>query len=465
MEERLPYGQLFLFTLCNLANGLSISVTPTQSMYPYASNMVMDFGLTEDRSATGYYAGFLCGGIMLGRAIGAPFWGYAADRYGRKPTLLISLVSIVVGSLAFGLAPSFAVAAASLFLAGLFCTLAVVCKTSVSEVTPPALQAKAMSCYTLGWYYGQIAGYSVGGLLVHPEKTGIVSGGIFARFPYLLPNFICSVIGFVALIGVIFFFKETLPPFKPADSSTVSLSTPSRPFAVFRSANICSMVCMYAIHVFCNTGFVETYPLWCWSSKDKGGLNFDPQEIGGTLTISYIAMICVQSVLYSRMVKWLGLIGVIKASSIAIIPVLLGLPFIGLLRDTQWMLKAALVLGCLLYYLLGFNIFTSVFVLTNNSVLQQDRAKVNGYQMAVGYIVKGFTPLLIGNLFAFTSQKGRVFPFDYHFVFVLLAVGMGVEAVLAQSLPKSLEMPKSAEYSPVLRASAREIELSSDSKP
>jgi len=273
------------------------------------------------------------------------------------------------------------------------------------------------------------------------------------------------VIGFVALIGVIFFFKETLPPFKPADSSTVSLPTPSRPFAVFRSANICSMVCMYAIHVFCNTGFVETYPLWCWSSKDKGGLNFDPQEIGGTLTVSYIAMICVQSVLYSRMVKWLGLIGVIKASSIAIIPVLLGLPFIGLLRDTQWMLKAALVLGCLLYYLLGFNIFTSVFVLTNNSVLQQDRAKVNGYQMAVGYIVKGFTPLLIGNLFAFTSQKGRVFPFDYHFVFVLLAVGMGVEAVLAQSLPKSLEMPKSAEYSPVLRASAREIELSSDSKP
>ena len=466
MEERLPYGQLVLFTVCNLANGLSISVSFTQSMYPYASNMVMDFGLTEDRSATGYYAGFLCGGIMLGRAIGAPFWGYAADKYGRKPILLISLGSIVVGSLAFGLAPSFAVAATSLFLAGLFCTLAVVCKTCVSEVTPPGLQAKAMSWYTIGWYYGQIAGYSVGGLLVHPEQTGLVSGGLLARFPYLLPNLICSMLGFIALIGVLWYFKETLSSSKPLTSSSpaVSLPSPTSPFALFRSSNLCIMVCMYSIHVFCNTGFVETYPLWCWSSKAKGGLGFDPQDIGGTLTVSYIAMISVQSVLYSRMVKWLGLIGVIKASSIAMIPVLLGLPFIGVLRETQG-LKAALVFGCLLYYLLGFNIFTSIFVLTNNSVLQYNRAKVNGWQMAVGYIVKGFTPLLIGNLFAFTSQRGPFFPFDYHFVFVMLAVGMAVEAVLAQRLPKSLEQPKSGEYSPVLKASAREIELSNEFKP
>lgn len=398
---------------------------------------------------------------MLGRAIGAPFWGYAADKYGRKPTLLISLASIIVGSLVFGLAPSFTVASLSLFLAGLFCTLAVVCKTCVSEVTPPALQAKAMSYYALGWYYGQIAGYSVGGLLVHPEKTGIVEGGLLARFPYLLPNLICSSLGFIALIGVIFFFKETLPPPKPSSSSpNVSLPSPSRPFSLFRSANICSTVCMYSIHVFCNTGFVETFPLWCWSSKSKGGLNFDPQEIGGTLTISYIAMICVQSLIYSRMVKWLGLIGVIKASSIAMIPVLFGLPFIGVFRETQWLLKSALVIGCLWYYLLGFNIFTSVFVLTNNSVLQRDRAKVNGWQMAIGYVVKGITPLFIGNLFAVTSQWEGFFPFDYHFVFVMLAVGMGIEALLAQKLPKSLEMPKSAEYSPVLK----EIEMSKESK-
>ena len=284
----------------------------------------------------------------------------------------------------------------------------------MSEVTPPALQAKVMSCYTLGWYYGQVAGFSIGGLLAHPEKIGIVSGGIFARFPYLLPNLVCSVLGFIALTGVIFCFKETLTPYKPANSSTVALTSSSHPFAVFRSANLRSMVCMYSINMFCDTGFVETYPLWCWSSKDKGGLNFDPQEIGGILTVSYIAMICVQTVLYSRMVKRIGLIRVIKANSTAIIHVLLGLPFIGLLRDTQWMLRFALGLGCLLYYLLGFNIVTSIFILTNNSVQQQDRAKVNAFLMSMGYIVKGFTPLLIGYLLAYTSEKGRVLSYNAH---------------------------------------------------
>ena len=463
MEDRLPYGYLLLFTLCNLANGLSISVSLIQNMYPYASNMVMDFGLTDDRSATGYYAGFLCGGVMLGRALGAPFWGYAADRYGRKPVLVISLFSIVVGSLSFGLAQSFVMASASLFISGMFCTLAVVCKTCVSEVTPSKLQAKGMSYYTLGWYYGQIAGYSVGGLLVHPDRTGVTSAPLFVHFPYLLPNLVCSVIALVALIGVIFCFKETLKVAETSSSSvpSSSISSPSRSFSLLRSPDLRKLIYLYSLHVFCNTGFVETYPLWCWSRKDKGGLHFDPQEISLTLTMCYVAMISVQSVMYGRMVKWLGLIRVIQVSSVAMVPVLFGLPFIGRLSDTQWVLKTGLVIGCLIYYLLGFNVFTSSFVLTNNSVLQQDRGKLNGCQMAVGYVVKGVTPLFIGNLFAFTSQHGSFFPFDFHFVFILLATVMVIEAFLAQMLPKSLETPRSVDYVPVLKATSREIEMNS----
>ena len=459
MSEKLPHGQLVLFTLCNIANGLSISVQTTQAMYPYASNMVMDFGLTEDRSSTGYYAGFLCGGVMIGRAIGAPFWGWFADKYGRKPVLLISLLSVAIGSLVLGCAQNFVTAVGALFFSGLFCTLGAVCKTCVSEVTPKPLQAKAMSCYALGWYYGQMAGYSVGGLLVHPEKTGIATEGVLVDFPYLLPNLVCSGIALVSLIGVIFCFTETLPAPKPTPVPKFPGSTQSStPFSFLKSTQVTGVFSMYSLQVFCNTGFIETFPLWCWSSKEHGGVNFDPHEIGTTLTVSYIAMICVQSFLYSRMVGRLGLIGVVRGSSLVLIPVLVALPLIGVFQGSEAVLKGLLVAGCLVYYLFGFNIYTSIFVLTNNAVRQRDRAKVNGCSMGFGYVVRGVTPLVVGYAFAYTSQHGSFYPFDYHFVFTMLAVGMLVEAVIAMRLPRRLENPAEEEYIPVSNE-ASELEL------
>jgi MFS family permease len=442
MPDKLPYGQLAIFTLCNLANGLSISVSSIQSMYPYASNMVMDFGLTTDRSATGYYVGYLSGGTMIGRAIGASFWGWVADTHGRKPTLIVSLVSIVVGSLAFGFAPNFIVAALTLFVEGLLCSLGSTCKTCVSEVTPKSLQAKATSCYALGWYYGQVAGFSVGGLLAHPDQSGLVESGLLVDFPYLLPNLFCSGIALISLIGVIFWFKETLQVPK-SQPKAKSVSRESLSF--LRSSSIIGVFVMYSLQVFCNTGFAETYPLWSWSDKAHGGLEFNPAEIGTTMTYSYIVMVCVQSVLYSRMVEWLGLIGVIRISSLMLIPVMVGLPLINLFKDSEVVLKTLLVIGCLCYYLLGFNIYTSLFVLTNNSVQQSDRGKVNGFQQACGYIVKGVTPLFVGYTFSFTSKHGPFFPFDYHFIFILLGVGMLVEAVMARGLSIELETQKDEE--------------------
>lgn len=435
MTDRLPYGQLAVFTLCNIANGLSISVTPRQSMYPYASNLVMDFGLTDDRSSTGYYVGFLTGGTMIGRAIGAGFWGWVADTRGRKPTLLISLVSIILGSLAFAFSPSFLFAVCVLFLEGLFCSLGSISKTCVSEVTPKSLQAKATSYYALGWYYGQVAGFSVGGLLAHPEKNGLVKSGVLVDFPYLLPNLLVAGIALIALIGVIFGFTETLNREVATKVSTNRVSL----FSFMRSKGVIGVFLMYSLQVFCNTGFAETYPLWCWSDKSHGGLEFNPSEIGTTMTYAYIVMVCVQSLLYSRMVSLLGLIGVIRYSSILLIPVMVGLPLINLFNDSPFIMKSLLVLGCLLYYLLGFNIYTSLFVLTNNSVEQADRAKVNGFQQAFGYVVKGATPLFVGYTFSFTSQHGPFFPLDYRFIFTVLGVGMLVEAVMARTLPKSLE--------------------------
>lgn len=388
----------------------------------------MDYGLAEDRSATGYYTGFLCGSLMLGRALGAPFWGWAADQWGRKPVLLISLFSIAAGSLGLGFARNLETAVLSLLLGGLFCNLSATAKTCVSEVAAGERQTKAMSYYSLGWFYGQIAGYLIGGFLIHPEASGIVDGGILVTFPYLLPNLICAAVALLTLLGILVFYKETLiaPP------TVLALSSDS-PY--LRSSK--GLIAFYVLEVVCNTGFIETFPLWCWSSGEHGGLDLSAAEIGVTLTVAYAVLGFGQSWVYGLVVKPLGLRKTIGCSSLILCPLLVAMSCLNLLP--RQVLKPVLALACLLFYLLSYNIFTSLFVLINSSVPQQDRAKLNSCSMSVGYIAKGLTPLLVDVTFAYTSESSYTYPFDHHFVFTALGLGAALAGALAVGLRRTEE--------------------------
>lgn len=383
----------------------------------------MDYGLADDRSATGYYTGFLCGSLMLGRAVGAPFWGWVADQWGRKPVLLISLLSIAIGSLGLGLARNLETAVLSLLLAGVFCNLSATAKTCVSEVASGAKQTRAMAFYALGWFYGQIAGYLIGGFLVHPELSGLVTKGIVVTYPYLLPNLICAAVSLLTFVGILVFFKETLA----APPATLSVPHDS---SYLRSNK--GLIAFYLLSVFCNTGFIETFPLWCWSSQEHGGLDLSTAEIGVTLTAAYVVLGLGQSWVYGWFARRLGLRKVVVGSSMLLCPVLVSISCLNLL-PRLW-LQPVLAFACLLFYLLSYNVFTSLFVLINRSVSQQDRAKLNSCSMGVGYVVKGLTPLIVDFSFAYTSESGHRYPFDHHFVFTLLGLGTAVAAVLAAGL-------------------------------
>ena len=55
----------------------------------------------------GYSAGLLVCALMVGRIAGAYFWGLAADRYGRRPVVLISLWTMAIFAVAFGFSTTY----------------------------------------------------------------------------------------------------------------------------------------------------------------------------------------------------------------------------------------------------------------------------------------------------------------------------------------------------------------------
>jgi hypothetical protein len=85
------------------------------------------------------------------------------------------------------------------------------------------------------WSIGTIVGPSIGGLFSDPAKnfpSHFSADGIFGRFPYLLPNLICSALMFLSIIAAWTFMEETHPDKQPSAVAEVphrqSVST-SRP--------------------------------------------------------------------------------------------------------------------------------------------------------------------------------------------------------------------------------------------
>ncbi|KAL9686844.1 hypothetical protein QQ045_031237 [Rhodiola kirilowii] len=83
---------------------------------------VRDFHVAERDEDIGYYAGYVGEHYLLLRNIlclTSVLWGVIADRYGRKPVILIGIISVIVLNTLFGFSVNLWMAVGTRFLLGL----------------------------------------------------------------------------------------------------------------------------------------------------------------------------------------------------------------------------------------------------------------------------------------------------------------------------------------------------------
>jgi MFS family permease len=125
---------------------------------------------------------------MLGRALTSVFWGIVADRYGRKPIILLGTISIAIFNALFGLSSNFWMAIGTRFLLGSFNCLLGTMKAYASEIFRDEYQATAMSAVSTAWGIGLIIGPALGGFLAQVSRS-YLSFYIFLAFqtlPYVM---------------------------------------------------------------------------------------------------------------------------------------------------------------------------------------------------------------------------------------------------------------------------------------
>lgn len=78
------------------------------SVFPYLPEMIKDFGVEQNKIAR--WAGLTSAVFSLAQSITAVPWGRAADRYGRKPMIILGLLSTMVTFVVWGMSTSLTMA-------------------------------------------------------------------------------------------------------------------------------------------------------------------------------------------------------------------------------------------------------------------------------------------------------------------------------------------------------------------
>jgi MFS family permease len=408
-----------LILLCNFIHRFTYTVPFTQQLFPYASSLVMSFGLVNSRNDTGYYVGLIASVTMLGRAVSAPFWGHMADVYGRKPIITLSLTSISLISVLFAFAPNYPTAVLLRLSLGLTNSIAVVAKTAASENIPKDFVPTSMMLYSSGFFIGEALGTGLGGLLY---------GLWLEDYPTAGPNLVTACAAVTALILILIFLTETLPR---SNRSKEPFSC--KPFFEILSSHVIKLLVLaLSLSYYMSTSFQELIPLICWAEKSHGGLHMDPQRIGELLTVAMTISITLQQCVYRSLVRKYGGPKVTLNATKFLFVMILALPFSSLADDLHW---AFFIPGLVCVYMLLFQINVGVFVQMNEAVPVDRRGKLNGVGILFGCAARSLAAIVSGSTFAM-SLSVNSFPIDHHLIFFILGGIAFTEKVLIRRISK-----------------------------
>ncbi len=171
----MPGAQIALLCFARLVEPVAFF-----SIFPYVNKMAQENGGLAEADV-GFYSGLIESLFSLTQAAVMILWGRAADRYGRKPVLVFSLVGVTAATAVFGMAASLGAMIALRCLAGVFAGSIVTIRTMLAEHSTPATQARVFSWFAFTGNLGILVGPLLGGALADPAAQ---YGDLFARLPF-----------------------------------------------------------------------------------------------------------------------------------------------------------------------------------------------------------------------------------------------------------------------------------------
>ena len=342
-QHPLPKKQLAILAVIALSEQ-----TAFNSISPYLPAMAASFPEVNP-AQVGVYVGTIASAFALAQLVSNYFWGWASDKVGRKPVILIGTMLTAACFVAFGFSRTLWQAILVQALMGLVNGNQGVVSTCLGEITDRSNQSKAFTWLPVLYGLGAITGPLIGGVLVANKNPPV--GTKPNPYPYLLPNLVSAAILFVDLILASVFLEESLeqaqylPPLgkrvvhlfswmwqftsssrptylrqqrqsKHSTSSNGHLadsdaeisdeddggmpalmphdSSEAVPMKEILSRDTILLLCTYFIFQLANIAFNSLYPIFA-QAKPPTGRNLNPEEIGLSLALAGAFHDCVSS--------------------------------------------------------------------------------------------------------------------------------------------------------------------------
>jgi len=462
-NDNFPLKELACIFVPQFASAVSIS-----SLFPYIGLMIVHLQMSTTIEAAGYYAGYASSSIMFGRIISSLLWGKLSDKYGRKLIMCVCCISITVSTLLFGFSSKFWMAIATRLCFGFFTPIVGTARTIVSEICSTKHAAAGIGSICGAWFLGLTAGPMIGSLLARPcelyPKTFLGHITVFQNYPYLLPNLVCSTLGLISFFIVLFWLPETLPStangelrvvgdaeyVAPSSSNAVShhceeyerdirlqtfdftkrnIQTTSKEVAKKQETSVCSIlrregvfrvILAYALIAGESLYFDGVFPLWAMSSSFVGGLNFNIRMVGLSTSITGFFLLGYILFIYPPLANFLGshksfVVGQVISGSLILLICLSSQALASPKKIFGWIVASTTLMK--MSYELGL---CGILIIINNLVEARERGLLNGFVVTIDSIAKMFGLAYGPVLYAWSIERTRPFPFDFHFTFVVL---------------------------------------------
>ena len=348
-----------------LAVGIIVPVLPA---------MVGQF--TSDPSEQARWYGVIAAVYALSQFVAAPMLGALADRYGRRPVLLLGFCGLALNFFTTALASGLWMLVASRIVGGAMQANAAVANAYVADITPPEQRAKRFGMLGAMFGIGFILGPVIGGVL----------GGIDLRLPF----FAAGVLALANLAYGYFVLPESLPPAQ------------RRPVAWWRANPLSSFKQLVALKgvgllvgVLALAGLAQfsLYTVWVLYCSLRFG--WGPSENGWSLFAVGLVSALVQGVLLGRLLtrfgsKRLALMGLLSSS----------LGFLGWgLATEPWMMYAVIAAN-----LLGAAVSASLQGLVSAAADERTQGQTLGAVASLNSLMAVLAPVLAAPLMAGVSH-------------------------------------------------------------
>jgi len=237
-----------------------------------------------------FQVGIILSIFSICQLFASPITGKLSDRYGRKPLLLFSQSSTLIGFFLLGIANNVWILVAARLVDGLLGSNMTVAQAYISDVTNPKYRTKTF-------------GYSsavFGAALVF----GPVIGGILSTINYSVPMFFAAGISLLSIILVLLFLPESLDKkereiklnFKFGDIIPIKETK-----KFFKSAKIRGTLMVFFLYTLAFFLFITQFALFA-----KKQINVTVQELSFYMAWIGILRVIFQSVLINPLLKKLG---------------------------------------------------------------------------------------------------------------------------------------------------------------